>query len=228
MADRTLVLRFLAFYQMTYIKARKGLKSFFNEFFTTYRDPSDEKIHEYRAAFKKAMRACYTIFGDKGFRLRRSHEKGGGEWVPNINASIFQIISTSFAEYDLGALTRKADTIFEAYVDLISTDDRWVEFVSVSTGDYSRIEYTFSTWLQRLRHIMDITTPNDTKRLFSRALKEEMFNQNNTCHICSQKIVMINDAALDHDMQYWQGGRTIPKNARLVHRQCNLERPRQD
>lgn len=43
MADRTLILRYLAFYQMTYTKARKGLKAFFNEFFTTYRNPSPEK-----------------------------------------------------------------------------------------------------------------------------------------------------------------------------------------
>lgn len=43
MADRTLILRYLAFYQMTYAKARKGLKAFFNEFFTTYRNPSPEK-----------------------------------------------------------------------------------------------------------------------------------------------------------------------------------------
>lgn len=92
MKDRKLVLRFLAFYQMTYTKARKGLKSFFNEFFDTYRNPSDTKIKEFRNAFKKSARAAYSIFGDKGFRLRRHYEKGkqGGEWTPSINASIFQ------------------------------------------------------------------------------------------------------------------------------------------
>ena len=144
MGDRTLILRFLAFYQMTYTRAKKGLKSFFNEFFTTYRNPPDEKIKEFRAAFKRASRACHTVFGDKGFRTRRSYEKGGGEWASKINASIFQSISTSFTDYDLGAITRKADSIFEAYVDLICTDDRWIDSVSSSTGDYSRIEYTFS------------------------------------------------------------------------------------
>jgi len=79
MSDRMLVLRFLAFYQMTYLKAKKGLKSFFNEFTDTYRNPSDEKIKEYRKAFKLAMRASHTVFGDKGFRLKEKdgHNLGG-------------------------------------------------------------------------------------------------------------------------------------------------------
>jgi len=228
MGDRTLILRFLAFYQMTYTKAKKGLKSFFNEFFTTYRNPPDEKIKEFRAAFKRASRACHTVFGDKGFRTRRSYEKGGGEWASKINASIFQSISTSFTDYDLGAITRKADSIFEAYVDLICTDDRWIDSVSSSTGDYSRIEYTFLTWNQRLKAVMNTAVPNDKTRLFSRQLKQEIFSGNDTCRICTQKIASINDAALDHDTQYWQGGKTIPDNARLVHRLCNLERSRKE
>lgn len=228
MVDRILVLRFLAFYQMTYTKAKKGLKSFFNEFFETYRNPPDDKIREYKKEFIKSMKACHTIFGDKGFRLRRNYEKGGGEWTPRINASIFQIISTSFTEYDLGALTRNADSIFEAYVDLVTTDDKWTESVIISTGDYPRIEYAFFTWIQRLRQIMITATPNDRTRLFSRSLKEEMFKQDNTCRLCGQKIVLINDAALDHDKHYWRGGQTVPENARLVHRICNLQRPNKE
>ncbi|WP_367997209.1 HNH endonuclease [Planktothrix pseudagardhii] len=38
------------------------------------------------------------------------------------------------------------------------------------------------------------------------------------------KVTLINDAALDHEKHYWRGGKTIPDNARLVHRQCNLQR----
>jgi 5-methylcytosine-specific restriction endonuclease McrA len=51
-----------------------------------------------------------------------------------------------------------------------------------------------------------------------------MFAEENACSICGQKIVMINDAALDHHVQYWKGGETVPENARLAHRTCNLKR----
>jgi hypothetical protein len=42
--NRMLVLRFLAFYQMSYLNARKGLKGFFNEFFTTYRNRHHQRV----------------------------------------------------------------------------------------------------------------------------------------------------------------------------------------
>ncbi len=224
MADRTLVLRFLAFYQMTYTKARKGLKAFFNEFFTTYRNPPPEKIKEFRAAFRHAMRACFTVFGNKAFRLRRIYEKGGGEWTPRMNASVFQVLAVSFQYYDMGHITRSADRIFEAFLDLTQTDDKWAQGVTAATGDYTKIEYVFETWQSRLKEALKHEAPNDPQRLFSRALKEEMFDRDNTCSICGQKIVLLNDAALDHHVHYWRGGQTVPENARLAHRTCNWKR----
>jgi hypothetical protein len=226
MSDRMLVLRFLAFYQMTYMKARKGLKAFFNEFFATYRNPSDEKLEEFRQKFKHAMKACFTVFGDKAFRLRRGSGTRAGEWAPRINATIFQVLSVCFTDYDLGSITRSADSIFESYLDLIATDLTWVDAVTTSTGDPNKIDYSFETWKQSLRKAVAKTVPNDSKRLFSKALKADLFAQDSTCHLCNQKIIMIDDAALDHIQQYWEGGRTVPENARLVHRHCNTARPR--
>jgi hypothetical protein len=228
MKDRNLVLRFLAFYQMNHTNARKGLKAFFNEFLDTYRNPSGAKIREFRTVFRKSLRAAYTVFGDRGFRLRRNNGRSGGEWTQNINASIFQVITVSFADHDPGAITRSADCIFEAYLDLISSDSRWVECVQGSTGHYSRIDYAFSTWKERLQLILNAAVPNDARRLFSKNLKEEMYQQDSTCQLCGQHIALLNDAALDHDRQYWRGGQTVPENARLVHRQCNLERSLKD
>ena len=72
MKDRALILRFLAFYQMTYTKARRGLKAFFNEFCETYKDPTERKLDEFHNQFKKAIKAAFSIFGTNGFRLRHS------------------------------------------------------------------------------------------------------------------------------------------------------------
>ena len=62
---------------------------------------------------------------------------------------------------------------------------------------------------------------------FSQRLKIELFEQDNKCALCGGTIMLIEDAALDHKEQYWEGGKTVPENARLVHRHCNLTRPRQ-
>ena len=216
MKDRSLVLRFLAFYERTYFKATRGLKAFFNEFCETYRDPSENKLNEFRNQFKKATKAAYTIFGDRGFRLRSTS---------SVNASVFQVLCVSFSNHDLGALTRSADAIREAYLDLVSTDEHWSDCVSKATGGYDRISYAFKTWNERLEQVMENSEPNDSIRLFSRELKEDLYRQSDMCQICEQKISHIDDAALDHDIHYWRGGKTVPENARLVHRHCNATRP---
>jgi hypothetical protein len=229
MQDRALILRYLAFYEKTFHKAKKGLKSFFNEFLETYQNAPEEKLKEFRNSFKRSMRACQTVFGDKAFRLRRVYEtkaQKGGEWTPRMNATIFQVLAVSMAEHDLGKITRSADRIREAYLDLISSDARWVEAVSQSTGDAAKIEYSFTTWNARLREAIGSEEGNDAQRLFTYQLKEELFAQDPTCSICEQKIHLINDSALDHHVQYWRGGQTVPANARLAHRQCNWQRNR--
>ena len=62
MLDRAFVLRFLAFYEKTYMRAKNGLKHFLNDFFQTYRNPSQKKLDEFKSQFEKCMKASYTIF----------------------------------------------------------------------------------------------------------------------------------------------------------------------
>lgn len=216
MKDRALILRFLAFYQMTYTKARRGLKAFFNEFCETYKEPAEKKLDEFHNQFKKAIKAAYSIFGKDGFRLSPGR---------SVNASVFQVVSVSFTEYDLGALTRSANAIRKEYNNLIETDDHWRDCVGRSTGDFERISYAFKTWNDRLGSVMENAEKNDSKRIFPRELKEKLYRQNNVCEICRQKISDMDDAALDHHKHHWRGGQTVPENARLVHRHCNATRP---
>jgi hypothetical protein len=224
MHDRYLVLRFLSFYEKTYQKMTKGLKSFLEEFLEYYKDANEDKMKEFEKAFSMSMKACLSVFGKNSFRLRKINSTGNGEWVTFINAPIFQVISVSFTKYKLEQITRKADSIYEAYVDLIGTDEKWIDCVKSQTADKSRIDYVFETWDERLKLAIGDEKPNDTKRIFSMSLKKELFNQDNICHICGNEIKLLLDAALDHDKHYWRGGLTVPENARLVHRNCNLHR----
>lgn len=220
MRDRELVLRFLAFYEKTFSKCKQGLGKFFNDFYKTYQYADDDKLKDFRNAFRKSMKASCTIFGDKGFRLRS--RKAG--WSPRVNAAVYQAVSVSFTDYDLSQLTRRADAIYEEFNDMISSDKAWVECVTSQTANPQNVQYVFSTWNERLRKAVGEEDRNDSVRCFSRALKEDMFAQNSTCAICGQAIRLIDDAALDHELHYWRGGRTIPENARLTHRGCNSRR----
>ncbi|MBM4026243.1 MAG: hypothetical protein FJ280_12685 [Planctomycetes bacterium] len=228
MQDRALVLRFLAFYERTHLKCTLGLKRFLNEFLSTYQNCPNDKAREYQKVFEKCMKASLTVFGDTAFRLKSDIAKPGkfssGEWSTRPNAAIFQVVSTSFHRYDLGQITQKADCIYEGYVDLINSDTMWVDRVRRATGESTRLKYTFDTWLERLDEIMRTSQPQDARRAFSRQLKKEMFEANPTCKLCRNKISLIDDAVIDHDSRYWLGGRTIPDNANLAHRICNLKK----
>ncbi len=227
MVDRSLVLRFLAFYQMTYMKARKGIKAFLNEFLQTYRNAPEAQLQDFEDKFRRAMRVSFTVFGKDAFRLRQKRDGSNmKEFASRINASIFQVVSVSFTLYDTAALLRASDAIYEEYLDLIACDEKWVDSVTISTGVTQKIEYAFETWNIRLKALMASHQANDPIRGFSRRLKSEMFEQNNTCALCYNEIRDMNDAHLDHIQHYWRGGRTIPENARLVHRSCNLARNR--
>lgn len=225
MLDRALALRFLAFYERTPGKARFGLKQFLNEFMATYRNPTASKLREFRNVFTKSMKAAYTIFGDKGFRIPKEGGSSGNEWNARPNAAVFQAVSVPLSAFDLGQLTRASDRIYEEYLDLVYGDQKWIDAVTKSTGDFLSLEYAFRSWEERLKAAMVDVEPNDKVRTFSRALKKEMFLANNTCALCKNEIKTLDDAVLDHDRHYWRGGKTVPENARLTHRQCNLERP---
>lgn len=227
MDDRNLVLRFLAFYERTHHKYNGGLKKFLNEFLETYRNPTPNKLDEYKSVFEKCMKASVTVFGDQAFRLKATNLKASshqGEWSTRINMPIFQCISTSFTGYNIGQITRGADRIYEEYIDMISTDEKWVDYVRRATTEPTRLKYVFDTWQKRLEEALTNVPANDGQRMFSKNLKREMFTQNSACSICGQEIKLLDDAAVDHKKHYWRGGATVPENARLVHRQCNLSR----
>ena len=206
-------------------KSGKSGKSGFRLVGTGVRNVSDYKDdHEY--SYDKAIKSVITVFGNNAFRLRKIDENGNGQWVKRVNASVFQVLSVSLSSYDRSQVTQKADAIFEEYLDLISTDRRWFDSVSKNTGNVNEIKYAFKTWIERLEKIMKLSIPLDKERIFSKVLKDELYKQEKQCAICQQEIKTINDAALDHEEHYWRSGKTIPSNARLVHRICNQKRSR--
>jgi len=81
----------------------------------------------------------------------------------------------------------------------------------------------FDKWLSALKEI--VGAPKTEPRTFSLDYKEQLWKSNPTCDICGQRIHLFDDAEVDHVEQYWRGGKTIPANARLVHRYCNRARP---
>ena len=92
------------------------------------------------------------------------------------------------------------------------------------TSSVKMVRTRFDKWRQTLQQV--VGSPRREPRCFTRKIKEELFEQDPTCALCGQRILDIDDAAIDHIEQYWLGGGTIPENARLTHRFCNRSRSR--
>ncbi len=171
MNDRMMVLRFLAFYEKGYQKLGKGMSNFLNDFLEIHRDAPDVKLKEFRSKFENAMKASFTIFGNQAFRVRKIGKNGGSEWSKKVNVTIMQIVAVSFTDYDFSQLCKRADAIYEEYLDLVSTDREWVRCVTTNSFDAKNIRYSFETWNDRLSQLMENTPTLDSQRIFSAGFK---------------------------------------------------------
>ena len=227
MKDRELVLRFASFYFNTYLNYKAPIKNFLNHTMEKYLNISVDDEHNLRNAFKNTVQIIKSLLDKNAFkRFYRGDEKNrNGKWEPlKFNVSLYDILMFSFAKEDKNIVYQNLDRIREALIALMTTDQDFIDAIELSTSSVKAVTHRFDKWRMTLQSILGVGTKEP--RCFSYALKEELFNANDICSICGNKINNIDDSAVDHIQQYWTGGKTIPENARLTHRYCNNARPR--
>ena len=226
MYDRELVLHFLAFYNQTYLKYKPPMKQFLNREMENNRNISEEKIKELRRVFKETASMVKSVFGDKAFRrfIPGDEKDPNGRWeIRKINVGLFEIIMFGFSRYNKNQIIPLSDAIREELLHMMTSDKEFIDSISGSgTTSTAKVTTRFKKWLDGLERIVGM--PKTEPRTFSWELKKQLYEQNPVCAICGSKIMLIEDAAIDHIEHYWRGGKTIPSNARLVHRYCNLKR----
>jgi hypothetical protein len=227
MKDRELVLRFAAFHFNTYLNYYAPIKKFLNDTMEKYQNISSPDESNLRNAFKNTVSIILSLLDNNAFkRYYRGDEKNkNGRWeTQKFNVSLFDIMMYSFAREDKNTVFQNLDRIREALIDLMTTDQDFIDSIELSTSSKKAVTIRFDKWRFALQSILGIGVKEP--RCFTYSLKEELFEINSTCAICGNKINNIDDAAVDHIQQYWTGGKTIPENARLAHRYCNNARPR--
>lgn len=229
MKDVELVLRFASFYHSTYLNYNPPIKKFLNDDMEKYKDISDKDEAELRKAFKNTVTIVRSLLDTHAFkRFYRGDDKNpNGRWEEKkFNASLYDILMYTFARVDKNNVYQNLDSLREALIDLMTTDEEFIESIELSTSSIQAVTKRFDKWRHTVEGIIGIEQRET--RCFSKQLKTELFKKNPTCAICSQEIREIDDSAVDHVTQYWQGGKTIEENARLTHRYCNCSRPRND
>lgn len=229
MKDVEFVLRFAAFYHASYLNYGAPMKTFLNREMKKYQFISDSDAVELEKDFKKAVSVIRSLFDKQAFkRYYPGDERNpSGKWEPKqFNASLYDIMMYSFARADKNKVYQNADAIREAIIDLMTTDHDFITAIEKATSSNKMVTTRFDKWRMALDAIVGIDEREP--RCFSRKLKEELYDRDPTCAICGQRIQSVDDAAVDHIEQYWLGGKTIPENARLAHRYCNMARPRKE
>jgi hypothetical protein len=229
MKDVELVLRFSAFFHQTYLNYKPPMRAFLNREMEKYQFISDSDVLELKTAFRNSIQIVKSLLGKYAFKryYKGIQSNPNGNWEPKkFNASLYDILMYSFAREDKSNVFRNLDSIREALIYLMTSDQEFIDSIELSTSSIQAVTKRFDKWRITLQQVVGIH--HKEIRCFSYALKQQMFEQNSTCEICGQKIQSVDDSALDHIEQFWRGGKTVPENARLTHRYCNSARARND
>lgn len=224
MEDRQLILRFFAMKRNSHLNYRGGMKQFMNREMEGHRHAAPADVSIMKAMFESAIECAWGVFGANAFRRWSvgNDQRPDGQWESKLNVALWDTLLYSFAFFKKRQILPVADTIREEFLDLMSTDDTFVDFIGRTTDKPDRVRYRADTWRKRLESVVSV--PAREGRAFSRSLKESFHANDPTCAICGQHIHAPEDAEVDHIKHYWRGGATIPENARLTHRYCNRAR----
>lgn len=229
MRDVELVLRFASFYFTPYLDYNAPIKRFLNSAMETYQHISLDNEIKLKNAFKNSISIIRNLLGTNAFKryYKGTERNKNGRWEQQkFNVSLFDILMYSFSKEDKNSVFQNLDRIREALIDLMTSDQDFINSIELSTSSKKMVTIRFDKWRLTLQSILGIGTKEP--RCFSYALKQQLFDNDSSCAICGNRILSIDDAAVDHIEQYWTGGRTIPENARLAHRFCNNSRSRRE
>jgi len=229
MKDIGLVLRFAAFYHSTYLKYRPSMRQFLNNDMEKYQFISEKEANDLRVAFKNSIQIMKSIFGENAFKryyIGTKDDENGSWEKTKFNYSLYDAWMGVFTDYDKNQVYAALDPVREGLIELMASNKDFIDSILIGTSETKRVQKRFDLTRQTVDDILSNYKPQ--LRCFSLKLKEELFNKDPTCAICGQRIHHIDDASVDHIEQYWCGGKTIPENARLTHRYCNLARSKYD
>ena len=224
MLDVERILRFFAFCDLSERNYKAPLKVFLNRYMDSKRNVSEDEIKNKTETFKKCVELCQTVFGNIAYKrfFPGDEENVDGHVDDSLNQGIFDIQMYGFMEYDKRDIIPRAQDIKEAFLDLVTLDQKFINTIEIGTYSTNQVKIRTEIWINKLREIIGYS--NQDKRLFTYEDKKRLFDKDRICSICKNSITYIEDAHVDHIERYSDGGKTEMKNARLTHRYCNLQR----
>jgi hypothetical protein len=153
MADREMVLRYLAF-RLTDPADYKGgdLDAFLSSAMSQISAMPESRIEGMEQDFARTMWAAHEIFGDYAFRKRKRHSS----YRLPVNRPLFETESIGLAKLsdsDFTVLRERRDLVEERFLDLMD-DASFVDSISYATGDSTRLRFRFGAVEEMLRSVL--------------------------------------------------------------------------
>jgi hypothetical protein len=158
MTDRELALRFCAFRGFTVEEYRRSenLDAYLVEFTrridgrsTSAPELTEPEIATLRYAFDHAMRNAAAILGREAFRRFNPDTQRRGP----INRAVFEVQAIALSDFTLGQLEPRMEQVREALLGAFR-DPKYVQSVTVGTGDSSQVELRISKTRSLLREAL--------------------------------------------------------------------------
>jgi len=142
MVDQELVLRFIAFYTMDYLKSPKNIAAFLDEMMERLKRETEAEFKRLEEAFRRALAYCEQLFGSLAFEKRNGEDNKR----KRKNSALFEVWTVSLAKVsDANAmlLVERKDMLNEKMQALVNTDNEFFQAISMATQkrDNVRIRY---------------------------------------------------------------------------------------
>lgn len=187
MADRQLILRFFAMWRATHLKYKSPFKQFMNREMESHRNADSSQIANMKAVFEKSIEMAYTVFGRNAFRRfypGSEDSKRDGHWERSkLNVALWDTLLYTFSFYDKRQIIPIADSIREEFLDLLTYDTKFVDFITATTDQVDRVRYRAEEWRRRLDQL--VGDVKSEPRTFSLELKRELFKKNQIARFVS-------------------------------------------
>jgi hypothetical protein len=111
----------------------------------------------------------------------------------------YSVIGTKTISFYKTQIIPIANSIVEEFLDVVTSDQEFIDYITSTTDKPDRIQYRAETWKQRLQSLVASKSLGN----FTSALKQQLY-ENPTCQLCKQKIREVDDAEVGHIPHYWR------------------------
>jgi hypothetical protein len=160
MRDVELVLRFASFFHATYINYKPPIKTFLNNDMEKYRFISEKDAQNLRSVFKNSTSIIKSLLNKNAFkRFHKGNDRQpNGYWEKKqFNASLYDILMDSFARLDKNTVYQHLDAIREAYIELMTNDQDFIDSIELSTSSTQAIQARFKKWNIAIDNIFNVS-----------------------------------------------------------------------